>query len=121
MADASPPPLDAKVIGELRELQDSGSPGLLKELIDVFLRQTEEKFAEIRKAAAAKEADVLARHAHTLKGSGGSLGALHLSSLCKALELAVRANDWAGMRARFSEVEAEFARVRAALLAERDR
>ena len=115
------PPLDAAMIGELRALQDGGSPGLLAELIDLFLKQGEGKLAELRQALGSRDAAVLGRHAHTLKGSGGSLGALHLSGLCRALEGALRANDWPGVEARVSEIEAEFARVRTALEVERNR
>ncbi len=115
------PPLDPKVIGELRELQESGSPGLLGELIDLFLKQGEEKLAEIGKAMGARDAPLLGRHAHTLKGSAGSLGALPLSGLCRELEGALRAGAWAEAETRVREIEAEFARVRTALGEEKKR
>lgn len=114
-------PLDPAVIGELRELQDGGSPGLLAELIDLFLKQTVEKLGEMRSSAGAKDAATLGRLAHTLKGSAGSLGAVHLSGLCRELEAALRGNDWTAAAARVSGIEAEFARVRGALEEERRR
>lgn len=119
-ADAVPP-LDAKVIGELRELQDGGSPGLLAELIDLFLKQGEEKLVELRQALESRNDAVLGRIAHTLKGSAGSLGALRLSGICRELEGALRGNAWPEAEERVSEVEAEFARVRTALAEERKR
>lgn len=121
MAADAVPPLDAHVIGELRALQDGGSPGLLAELIDLFLKQGEEKLAELRQALGSRNSAVLGRIAHTLKGSAGSLGAMHLSGLCRALETALRGDAWPETELRVSEVEAEFARVRTALGEERKR
>ncbi len=121
MPEDASPILDPKVLGELRALEEGGSPGLLAELIDLFLKQGAKQLGEMREALTSKDGAGLGRLAHTMKGSAGSLGAARLSGLCRELEAAIRAKSWPEVGARVGESEAEFARVRAALEEERRR
>lgn len=114
-------PVDAEVIRELRTLQDDGNPGFLAELIDLFLSHGSQMLADLRTAFSAGNAAELLRLAHTLRGSAGGLGARRLSGLCAALEEDLRAGVRETVPAQIGAIEAEFARVRPVLEAERKR
>ncbi|HYE98217.1 MAG TPA: Hpt domain-containing protein [Planctomycetota bacterium] len=119
MADA-PMPLDPATLAQLRELERSGSPGFVSELADLFIRQADEQLAIFRRCGAVRDAAGLARAAHTLKGSCGSIGALPMMELCRQLEVAARATGWAEVEPLTGQIEREFARVRGALEREKN-
>lgn len=111
------PAIDPRVIGELRAL---GSRDFLVDLIDTFLEETARRLADLRTGLSAPGGDLVRKSAHTLKGSAGNMGAMTLSGLCRKLEETDRAG--AGkLEPVVREIEAEFIRVRSALLAERER
>lgn len=114
MSDRSAP-LDAATLDQLRELERSGSPGLLAQLVELFVRQADDQLRTFRSSAAARDAAGLARAAHTLKGSCGSLGALAMMELCRRLESAARAAQWADVDPLTGQIEQEFGRVKSAL------
>jgi HPt (histidine-containing phosphotransfer) domain-containing protein len=110
--------VDPAVLAELRKL---GEPAFLAELIDAFFRQTSELLALSKKGLEARNEKEVERAAHTLKGSAGSLGATQMLELCRRLEDCARRRAWPGAEGLVSELEAEYARVRVALEAERGR
>jgi two-component system, sensor histidine kinase and response regulator len=112
--------LDQNALNALRSLQDDGDDDLLGELIDLFLQDAPTRLASIRHAIARKDWAGLMAAAHSLKGSCGSLGALHMADLCGRLE---RCRRTGGSRreaeAIFGELEIQAVLVREALLRER--
>lgn len=108
------PALDPGMFGQLKELE-AGAPGFLKDLIQQFLDQAVKQLALIRDLVRAKDGEGLYRAAHLLKGSAGSLGALALMDLLKALEAAGGARAWADAEGLLPGIDAEFARVKTAL------
>jgi CheY-like chemotaxis protein len=78
---AGEPVLDPEVLRGLRELQPEGEPDLMADLLALFRADAERLVGEMRAAAAAGAAEALQRAAHTLKGSGANLGAVHLAAL----------------------------------------
>lgn len=112
------PPLDPRAFGELRAL---GSREFLVDLIDTFLRETEERLSDLRQARQAGRTDLLLKAAHTLKGSSGNMGAMALSGLCRRLEEEARKGGGGDEAALLAQIEAEVLRVREALAAERAR
>jgi HPt (histidine-containing phosphotransfer) domain-containing protein len=119
MVNDEPRTLDLRFIAELRALQDASAPRFVDELIDLFLVHGRERLAELKGCLQARNARGLARAAHTLKGSSGSLGALRLRALCGALEGDLGSEAGAGPETRVGEIELEFERVREALEAAR--
>lgn len=113
------PAINAKVIADLRALEDGGAPGLLRELIDLFLREAEAHLAKLRAALASREAQPFERSAHTLKGSSGNLGALTMSRICGELQAIGRAADWARAPEVLATLENEFRGVKSELEIER--
>jgi signal transduction histidine kinase/CheY-like chemotaxis protein/HPt (histidine-containing phosphotransfer) domain-containing protein len=120
-ADAAAEPLpvretlDMSLIESLRELGHGDD--FLGELRQLFLDDTPQRLTEIRDAVFAGDAPLLLRAAHGLKSSAGNLGAVRMRELCAALETDGRNAQLSESRQRFAELEAEYERVRQALLA----
>lgn len=79
------PPVDPAALAALRELNPE-DPGFLRELIDVFLQDVPLRLAEIERAIAARDAVLLTRAAHTIKGSCGNFGAAALGAVALEIE-----------------------------------
>jgi HPt (histidine-containing phosphotransfer) domain-containing protein len=112
--------LDLTAIEALRGL-DEGDEDLLGELIDLFMDEAPGRIAGMRDAIAREDWPALSSWAHSLKGSCGSLGALHMADLCGRLESHGR--NGGGRRDAdlvFKELEGQYALVRDALQRERD-
>ncbi|PCC71325.1 ATP-binding protein [Nannocystis exedens] len=88
-------------------------------LIDVYLREAERDLEAMQEAAARREIARVAQLAHRLKGSSAGFGARLLAERCQSLYAAARAEQPASDE--LAAVAREFARVKAALSAERTR
>ena len=113
--------LNRKLLEDLREIERSGSPGFLAELIDLFLKEAAAHLAALRSALAIKDARAFERTAHTLKGSSGNLGATGMSRICAELQDMGHATDWTRAAELLPRLDAEYERVKADLLAEKGR
>jgi PAS domain S-box-containing protein len=111
--------IDPSVIAELRGLQSSTDPAFFNHLIDLFIEETPHRLAALGAAIACSNAEGLSHEAHALKGSSAHLGATRMDALCEILEEQGRAGSITGAPALLAVLEEEFARVRAALEAER--
>jgi HPt (histidine-containing phosphotransfer) domain-containing protein len=112
--------LDQNSLAALRSLQDDADDDLLSELIDLFLQDAPARLDVIRDAIARQDWTALAAAAHSLKGSCGSLGALHMAVLCGRLERYGRTGgDRRDAEQIFTELEAQSVLVREALERER--
>jgi HPt (histidine-containing phosphotransfer) domain-containing protein len=109
-------PIDEAVLADLVE-STGGDPDFLAELIDIYLDDAPRQVAAMRDAVLSGRIEDLVRPAHTLKGSSASIGAIELSELDRALELAAREGAVDDPAAAVDAIEAEFGRVREALLA----
>jgi signal transduction histidine kinase/DNA-binding response OmpR family regulator len=78
--------MDARLLAELRHLQETGRPNLIQEMLTTFRGEAPRRLAEMRSAVSAGDPAGLIRAAHQLKGVAGSLGARRLAALCAALE-----------------------------------
>jgi HPt (histidine-containing phosphotransfer) domain-containing protein len=112
MAD---PYLDPEAIANLRAVNPDDGGEFLRELIDIFLADTPDRIAEIEKALGAGETEVVARAAHSIKGSAGNFGAVELASLARGIEQQGNARDFTAARAGLAGLRAEFDRVRSVL------
>jgi len=109
--------IDAEVFATLR---DTTGSAFVRELIDTFLQEAPGMLAELAQSLAATDADRFRRAAHSLKSNGNTFGALALGALARDLEVAgVAAVATRGAQA-LAPVEAEYARVAAALMELRD-
>ena len=113
--------IDPKVMRDLRALEEGGSAGLVAELIDIFLKEQPQHLVRLRQGLAGRDAGLVERVAHTLKGSSGNLGAKDLSKTCGELQEVARGADWAQAEALVVRIEREAAAVETELLAEKTR
>lgn len=57
-----------------------------RELVDLFVMTSSADYQKLQEALAAKDADMVIRHAHTLKGASGNLGIMDVSITAKRIE-----------------------------------
>lgn len=73
-------------LGDLVEIENSGSPGLISELIQDFKSQLDEYLGGIDQAQKAVNYVELKRHSHSLKSSTRVLGLRATSLICEEIE-----------------------------------
>ena len=107
-----PPSLTAPV--------SAASTAFMDALFDQFVAEATARIAVLRDAAERRDADLLRRTAHNLKGSSSIVGAQRLAALCAEIEdgLVSAAND-VPTPAVIATIDAELARVRQAFAAGR--
>jgi HPt (histidine-containing phosphotransfer) domain-containing protein len=107
--------IDGKALDNIRALQRPGAPNLVQKIITLYLNDAPHLVQSMREAVAAEDRGALQRAAHTLKSSSANLGALQLAELCKEMEVQARADRLVDPEQWISQIEREYARVRAAL------
>jgi two-component system sensor histidine kinase/response regulator len=90
-------------------------PELLQEVVGMFMTESENSLAAVRKAIDDKSATGLDRAAHTLKGMVGNFGARAAVERALKLELMGKKADLTGAEEAFSSLQEELARVKRAL------
>jgi CheY-like chemotaxis protein len=114
--------VDPEALQRLKDLHDNEEDtSFLKELIDIFLQNTPLHIAKIKDQVEQNNADMIRKTAHAIKGSSAVLGALHLVTMCTALENAARAGDFETIREVSAGLDDEYSKVNAALLKAKDR
>lgn len=78
--------LDMQVIEGLRELGGDDDPGLLMEVIGMFLDDAPTRIQEIQQGLSSGDIKLLERAAHSLKSASANVGATRLSHVCKRIE-----------------------------------
>ena len=76
------PPVD---MDRMRDLTDGNADGL-RELVEMFLKQTHKQFDQIQEAIRADKADNVRRVAHSCAGASATLGMTHLVPKLRDLE-----------------------------------
>ncbi len=107
--------IDRNVIEGLRELGGADDPGLLVELIDLYLSDAPQRMSEIEQSLASGDWKLLERAAHTLKSASANIGALGLSAICKELECQARSRDAQVCSSLYRRSAENLARVESAL------
>jgi histidine phosphotransfer protein HptB len=118
-ADIDVRALDPVAVRALYELL-GGDREALTELVDAFLEEAPQTLAELRRGGDQRDAALVGRAAHTLKSNGSTFGAVELTSLCRRLEAAARADELADAADLIDRVELQWALVRHELTAIRD-
>jgi HPt (histidine-containing phosphotransfer) domain-containing protein len=111
-AESSVDPLDTDRIAQIRSI---GRDGLLEEMIGLFLGETPDRIAEIRRAAEDGDDHALRTAAHTLKGSALALGAGAVASVCQELESMGEAGRLHDTGTAIDRLDAELERLRGVL------
>ena len=110
--------IDAAAFDELVS-STGGEAAFIQELIDTYLTDAPELFAQMRSSLAAGDAETFRRAAHSLKSNSASLGALGLSAQAKELETMGKAGTLEEAPAKVAAAGFEYTRVKAALEAKR--
>lgn len=108
--------LDRQTLDELRD-SIGGDEEFLAELVDEFVADAPTQITSLRAAASIGDAVAARRAAHTLKGTSRTFGAAGLAALCQEAETASASDELVAVVAAVDSIEAEWARVRAELLA----
>ena len=106
-----PPAIDLSVIEALRDLDETGSMTLAREVLGAFLATADQGLQQIRTSIAEGDTGTLGRAAHTLKSSAANVGALTLSENYRELEHHGREGRLDAARALVDRVCREHARV----------
>ena len=108
-------PIDDDVLDALAELQTPDSPGIVEQVITLYLESSRELKDQLVDSLGAKDADAIRAHAHALKSCSANVGATNLAAMCKKLEGMARENELAGAVSVGQQFEHEYERVAAAL------
>jgi HPt (histidine-containing phosphotransfer) domain-containing protein len=95
---------DLKIIDNLKEL-GGGDDSFLKEVMNLYLEQAPGLLNDIRKYAAASNAEEMSKSAHCLKGASLNIGANKFAEVCKKIEMAGKENNLAGIDALIKEMD----------------
>jgi PAS domain S-box-containing protein len=88
-----------------------GETEILNMLVNLFLEEQSSYLDKIRQALAAKNAEVLEREFHTLKGVCGTLGAEKIEHSIRPLEALASSQEFDACAAAFLEVEQEVSKL----------
>ncbi|OYU93913.1 MAG: histidine kinase [Burkholderiales bacterium PBB5] len=107
----APTVLDAHALAELAQLDPTGANRLVQRVFSTYITSLARLMGQLTEARAQDDQATIRLVAHTLKSSSASVGALLLSSMCAAAELAVRNDQPAALPALLDRLQAEAARV----------
>lgn len=111
-------PVDSDILDEIRFIEKQGSPNFMRQIIGTYLRDSAKLLQAIREAVSQNDSDAIREIAHSFKSASGNMGATGLASLCKEMEDMGRANMTEAAGELLPKIEAEYERVRKALIAE---
>jgi CheY-like chemotaxis protein len=101
--------------GEIALANAGGDAELRRELAELFLEETPRLLAQLADAAAARDRSSVARLAHALKGSAGTVGAIAFRDRAQHLEQAASQPDWSAIDAGQPDLRTELHRLRLTL------
>ena len=110
-------PLDETVLDNISALQQEGMPDILSELIEIYLKESENLIQTLSHSMEDNDAEGMARSAHSLKSSSGNMGAMALAELCKDMEENGRRQMTDHAVDDYNQIIAEYQRVQSALKA----
>ena len=106
------PTIDVATFDELKE---TAGADFINELVDTFLTEAPLMLDELRRALAARNADVFRRAAHSLKSNSNTFGAHALGAMARELELTGLDSVLKASGEPLDALAQEYARVAAAL------
>jgi HPt (histidine-containing phosphotransfer) domain-containing protein len=103
--------IDPEVYGALAEIME----GEMISLVNDFLSSTGELLAQVAAAESVRDPLTMKLHAHSIKSSAATIGALPLSELARALEARAASGQFEGLAHSSAAMHSEFARARTEL------
>lgn len=111
--------LDTARLDHLHSIQEDSQPGLVQEVIDLFVADAPAHLQGLRDALVAQDAGRLARLAHRLLSATQNIGAHNMSSLCLEIERLGREGDLAALAQLVPQLSDELDKACHALRTER--
>ncbi len=108
--------VEASVLESFRDLQKTGEPDFITEIIDLFLEDASSQIAFLA-AADITETRIIKEKAHSLKGSSGNVGAHRMAAI--SVEIEENISDLGKVRLLINELICEFENVKSILSAMR--
>ncbi len=112
--------LDSETLDTLRSLGGAEDPGLLLELVALFLTDATDRMQTLSAAWDSGDLETVSRCAHTLKSASANIGALGFSGSCKDVELAAKTGERQGVGGHVERCLAMYSEVESALQALQD-
>jgi two-component system sensor histidine kinase/response regulator len=122
ISDHSPPPissslsissaLNVEVVARLRSLAEATDPSLITQIFTSFLRDGAERINALGEALDGRDAELLCKTAHTIKGASANIGAHFMADVAQKLELVGKTGNMSGAVALVEQIEMEFERVK---------
>ncbi len=81
---------------------------LLKELLDIFVEDFEQKRIKLTEAVANKDFETIKSIAHSVKGASGNISAKLLREVCIVLETKGKAGDAAGLTVLLQDLDRQY-------------
>jgi two-component system sensor histidine kinase/response regulator len=98
--------IDEQILDELHTLDKPGGFSL-REVMGLFIGESERFVGEMRQLLADRQGEDLHRAAHSFKANGRDLGAQRLAAVCQQIEDRAREGQFDGMDALIDEAECE--------------
>ena len=111
--------IDTATLGALQNLDPDGSDGWVASLLREYLEDSPKRIQALHSALENDDTVQAVRQLHNLKSNSGTVGAKGLVTLCAELEQLAQ-NDLGAVRDRASEIDTEWARVKAELTSSGD-
>lgn len=108
---STPPVLDPEIAASIRQLGGA----VLGRALDAFADDAPERIAQMQKALAVGDFQLLDEAAHALKGSSGMLGGARLAALCDCIMQAARTHELDEARVYSAQLTAQVAELNGAL------
>jgi HPt (histidine-containing phosphotransfer) domain-containing protein len=94
-----------------------GDVELLREVVELFLRDCPARLSDVRDAVGRRDGAALARSAHSLKGSVANFAADPAVAAAQRLQLMGRTGDWAEVDEALADLETEIGNLTSTLQA----
>lgn len=109
--------LDLDVIRDLADVTADSGPGFLRDVLERFAADALDCLERMRAHVLRGDTASLAREAHRLKGSSGTVGAIRLAAECRDIERTARAGVCTEMEPRIERARDVLDATRVGLVA----
>lgn len=109
------PIIDENVIQELMSFDGEKNNGFLKEMISIYLEDTDILIGELFGAINSEDKELFVRSAHTLKSSSANMGAMKLSEIGKELEKMGKNGGLKNASVKMKDAKQEYEKVKVEL------